>query len=132
MIRGVGTDIVRIDRFEKWKMFSYDQKRRIFSNQELLDCGNDISSLAVRFAAKEAFFKALCAALVKLGKTEHQFSFLFLCSHVEVVKEEWGVPSLKIAWTGIEERVGQLPILIAEVSLSHEKDVAMAFVVLME
>lgn len=127
---GIGTDIVRIDRFEKWKDFSYDQKRRIFSDQELSDCGNDISSLAVRFAAKEAFFKALSATLVKLGMTKHEFTFLFLCDHVEVMKQEWGVPKLEIAWTRIEEHVGKLPVLSVELSLSHEKEFAMAFVVI--
>ena len=38
MILGIGTDIVEIARFEKWKDFSYDQYRKVFSDKLVLPC----------------------------------------------------------------------------------------------
>jgi len=131
----IGTDIVAIERLKRFESFSYDQMRRIFSGEELDYCklgdSFDWEKLAARFAAKEAFFKALSAALVALGKTKHEFSFLFLCQHVSVSKITWDVPVLVVTWEAIEEKVGEkLPDLRAEVSISHEKSHAIATVLL--
>ena len=60
-IFGVGTDIVSVDRIKnslKSKNFIY----RIFNEKEILKCkkiNNSINCYAKRFAAKEAFSKAL-------------------------------------------------------------------------
>ena len=171
-ILGVGTDIIRVKRLQKWVSFSYDQLRRVFSKQELIDSshpsirqfapfdtipdgitqgergrrtlsvrpeclrskcieGCGLPSLAARFAAKEAFFKALSAALVKLDYTNKEFTLLFLCRHVSVVKSTWDVPVLKIDWTAIEEKIEKkLPVFKVELSISHEKEYAVAFVVI--
>jgi holo-[acyl-carrier protein] synthase len=130
MILGIGTDIVHIKRLQKWSDFSYDQLRRVFAKQELIDASRP-ASLAARFAAKEAFFKALSTALVKLGYTNKEFSMLFLCRHVSVVKSTWDVPVLKIDWAEIEAKIEQkLPKLKVELSISHEKEYAVAFVII--
>ncbi|MBU1007614.1 holo-ACP synthase [Candidatus Dependentiae bacterium] len=131
----IGTDIVSVERFEAWGDYSYDQMRHVFSKQELAYCKQDSSykyaSLAARFAAKEAFFKALSAMLVKLDLTEHEFTLLFLCQRVQVKKTTWDVPVLVVDWQEIEKKIQTtLPKLQVELSISHEKKYVVAFVVL--
>jgi len=132
----IGTDIVQTDRLKSWETFSYDQLRRIFSEQELIDCdyknfASAVPKLAARFAAKEAFFKAISAALVNLGMIENTFSLLFLCKHVEVSKKIWNIPVLNVNWKAIEAITGKLQEMRVELSLSHEKEYAIAFVVIL-
>ena len=72
-ILGIGTDIVKISRFEKI-LENYDIKRleKLFSKQELEYCISKklkkkiASSLALRFAAKEAFIKAIGWSIWKI------------------------------------------------------------------
>lgn len=135
MLLGIGTDIVRVSRFGSWREFSRDQLLRIFSSDELSYCKSgdsyNLSRLAARFAAKEALFKALSAALVKLKITKNEFSLLFLCKHVEVRKTTWEVPDFKINWKALEGKIEhKLPNLCINLSLSHEKEHAIAFVVI--
>lgn len=135
---GVGVDIVSVDRFESFKKYSHEQLRRIFSENELTYCKTEdacsylTECLAARFAVKEAFFKALSAALVKLGKTDREFSFLFSCKHVEVVRGTWEVPELLVDWKAFEKKIGgELTSMQVDVSLSHEKKgCAVAIVIL--
>ena len=83
MILGIGTDVVQVSRFERWRKYKKEQLLRIFSPQELNDCFVEgvlnIEKLASRFAAKEAFFKAFSQMLVRLQVTRVPFSFLFAC-----------------------------------------------------
>lgn len=147
MILGVGTDIVQVDRFNSWKKYSKDQLARVFSEQELKfgilrDAAAQPSGrtgiveynlefLASRFAAKEAFYKALSQTLVNLKLTKNTFPFLFVCKYVEVIKPVWGVPELKVDWKVFEEKIGnKLPKLSTLISLSHEKSHVVAFVVI--
>ena len=135
MILGVGTDIVQVDRFKSWQNYSKKQFLQIFSENELNDCAGgkelNLECLASRFAAKESFFKALSASLVKLNLTENEFSFMFACQNVEMIKPVWGVPQLKIDWKVFEQKVGnQLPNLQVDLSISHEKSFAISFVVI--
>ena len=62
-ILGIGTDIVNIDRLAKnFKKNSSRFKNKIFSLKEISYCNkkkNTIASFAKRFAAKEAFVKAI-------------------------------------------------------------------------
>ena len=67
-IFGIGTDIVDISRFKKIFNKNKRFKDRIFSIKELRYCEskkNKISSFAKRFAAKEAFVKALGTGISK-------------------------------------------------------------------
>ncbi|MBI5286354.1 MAG: holo-ACP synthase, partial [Deltaproteobacteria bacterium] len=63
MIHGIGIDIVHIPRFKKaLERWGDNLKRRVFTSEELDYCsakGFPEQHLAVRFAAKEAFFKAI-------------------------------------------------------------------------
>ena len=136
MILGVGIDLVEIKRMERWANFQNSSLLKIFSDQELADCTNKASilvleKLASRFAAKEAFYKALSAALVKLGKTDQTFSLLFTCQNVQIITASFDVPALQINWTGFEGKIKcTLPQIYADVSLSHEESVAAAVVIL--
>ena len=61
-IFGIGTDIVDISRIKKIFNRNNKFKKRIFSAEEIKYCetkSNKISSYSKRFAAKEAFVKAL-------------------------------------------------------------------------
>ncbi|MFA5074696.1 MAG: holo-ACP synthase [Candidatus Babeliales bacterium] len=142
MILGIGTDIIKVSRFEKWQNFSKDQLLRIFSEEELEDCKlknsennfcnqYNLESLAARFAAKEAFFKAFSSSLVKLNFTQNTFSFIFSCQHACVEKTLFGVPILKINWKKFENKIERkLPNFDIELSFSHEKDYVVAFVII--
>ena len=58
---GIGTDIVSIDRIRK-SLKNKNFLKRIFNEKEILKCKKTIKSIncfAKRFAAKEAFSKAL-------------------------------------------------------------------------
>jgi holo-[acyl-carrier protein] synthase len=60
-IYGIGTDIVSVDRIKK-SLKNKNFLNRIFNNKEILKCkkiNNSINCYAKRFAAKEAFSKAL-------------------------------------------------------------------------
>ena len=60
-IYGIGTDIVRVDRIKN-SLKNKDFINRIFNEKEILKCkkiNNSINCYAKRFAAKEAFAKAL-------------------------------------------------------------------------
>jgi holo-[acyl-carrier protein] synthase len=121
MIIGIGTDIAEIARIAK-SVENISFKERVFSKLEIAYCeakANKAESFAARFAAKEAFFKAI--------GTGWRGGMAF--NEVEVVNDELGKPTLNI--------IGETAVIIREknirtihVSLSHVKDVAMATVVL--
>jgi holo-[acyl-carrier protein] synthase len=136
MILGIGTDISEVSRFSDWENFSTEKKLKIFSRHELESFKKSSASfpqfLASRFAAKEAFYKALSISLVTLGLTKQTFSFYFARQHIEVEFGEWEIPVLKINWEAFEQKVG---VAFAnnfrvKLSISHEKTYAIAFVII--
>lgn len=131
-ILGIGTDIVQVDRFKNWANFPKEKLLRVFSEKEFEDCcEKNLERLASRFAAKEAFFKALSSSLVNLKLTKKTFSFLFSCQNVEVIQDEWQVPQLNVNWESFEEKIGaRLPKFQTHISISHEKNYSVAFVIL--
>jgi holo-[acyl-carrier protein] synthase len=121
MILGVGIDVVHVYRLKRWEkvpgLFT-----RFFHEQELaaaLPRGEGgILSLAARFAAKEAFGKALGTGL-------HGFAL----KEIAVMNDESGKPHLHLygrAQESFEHYGGQRVF----VSLSHERDNALAVVVI--
>jgi len=67
-IYGFGVDLVNIDRIKKTIKRNKGFKTRIFSKQEILDCErkkNFFSCFAKKYAAKEAFSKALGTGISK-------------------------------------------------------------------
>ena len=85
-IFGIGTDIVNVNRIKKTNNKFI---KRVFSNSEINYCEkkyNKFASYAKRFAAKEAFFKAL-----GLG-TYKDLTF----KGITVVNNKYGKPSIKL------------------------------------
>lgn len=121
MIIGLGTDIAEVPRILK-SIENIAFKEKVFSATEISYCEtktNKAENFAARFAAKEAFFKAL--------GTGWRGGMAF--NEVEVLNDELGKPSINL--------LGQTAVYVKEhnikvihVSLSHIKDVAMATVVL--
>lgn len=122
MIKGIGTDIVEIERIRKAAQ-RVSFLRRVFTEQELSayqEKGSNPQTLAGFFAAKEAFAKAV-------GTGFRGFSF----RDVEVRADRLGKPFLVLA-----EKVKQLPGISSfqtvYVSISHSNQNAVAFVILEE
>lgn len=122
-IAGIGVDLARIDRF--YRLLDLGKDRvidRIFTEGEKNYClGRREPSphLAVRFAAKEAFLKALGLGL-RRGITWHD---------IEVVRDDLGAPSLKLS--GQAARMCEDRHLCgAHLSYSHDGQYGVATVVL--
>ena len=118
MILGVGVDTVSLSRFEGKLTDTPRLKDRLFLDIETIDDGKDASlqTLAGRFAAKEALIKALSGdpAIEWHG--------------IEVGKESSGKP---VIWLHGETAKLALRAGVRKlhVSISHDGDVAIAFVV---
>jgi phosphopantetheine--protein transferase-like protein len=86
MILGIGVDSVEVHRFKHWHTFSRKKLSRIFSEQEIDYCLQQLNKsaerFAVRFAAREAFFKAFSAAFPDVS-----IPFLTLCKQVRIEKQ---------------------------------------------
>lgn len=114
MIYGVGTDLCSVVRMAEALTRTPNLKERLFhpNEHELSD-----ASLAARFAAKEALAKAL-------GDPK-----LLSWSEIEIVKDELGKPSIMLHG-GSKSNVESLGVTSIQLSLSHEQELASAFVVL--
>ena len=121
MITGIGIDIVQIKRMERW-LADARLLQRFFHPDEIAFAmaeGKSASqALAARFAAKEAFGKALGTGLANLKLAE-----------ITVMKENNGKPVLKLYGTARTalEKTGAGKV---HISLSHERENALAMVVL--
>ena len=120
MIRGLGTDIIEIARVDK-ACRRENFKAFVFTETEQAYCEsrgkNSAASYAARFAAKEAFFKALGTGI---------FTHL---TDVEVVRDENGRPEIFLH--GRAKSVAQAHgVTKISVSLSHSHDFATAVCVL--
>jgi holo-[acyl-carrier protein] synthase len=118
---GVGTDIVSVGRIKK-SLKSKSLLKRLFCHEEISKCSKLINSnncYAKRFAAKEAFSKALGTGI------SSGISF----NEIIVMNEKNGKPFIKL--TGktkkIIEKKFKKKIKIS-LSLSDEKKYAVAFV----
>lgn len=136
MVVGVGTDIVRIDRFNQMSTFSYKRLRTFFSKSELSAAQDSVrpdcyvpAKLATRFAAKEAAFKAVSSALQTL-RIQKSFSLRFLAQICSLEITPSGAPVIFFAWEVLEQKLETpLPKFTLHVSLSHEQEYALAFIV---
>ena len=121
MIIGIGTDIAEVARIAK-SIENNSFKEKVFSKAEIVYCEgkvNKAESYAARFAAKEAFFKAL--------GTGWRGGVAF--NEVEVVNDELGKPSINVIGT-TADLIQDRNIKNIHVSLSHIKEIAMATIIL--
>jgi holo-[acyl-carrier protein] synthase len=122
MILGIGTDIIEVERVKRKVEAGKGFKEMVFSPAEINYCESQTfkaENYAARFAAKEAFFKALGTGWIG------EMSF----SEVEILKDELGKPSL-ILHGKTKEFAKSKGIKETHVSISHIKTIAQAFVVL--
>ena len=124
MISGIGTDIVAIERFQRF----IDENNtallhRIFTEQKRAYCSarkiSCAASYAARFAAKEAFMKALGTGL-RDGISWHD---------IEVAHDRLGKPELILSGRAMELFLAQ-GLSGAFLSLSHDGGTAVAMVIL--
>ncbi|CAB4711787.1 MAG: holo-ACP synthase [Actinobacteria bacterium] len=112
-IRGIGIDVVDLDRFEEALGRTPGLRDRLFTENER---GLPHASLAARFAAKEALAKALG---VPPGLQWHD---------AEVQKDGSGRPFFAVSGS-VAAAVGEAKI---HLTLSHDGGIASAFVLLEE
>ncbi len=115
MILGTGIDIIEVERVKRIAEQSPRFLEKIFTSGEVEYCQkkkNKYQHLAARFAAKEAFFKAIGR---RINWTD-----------VELTNLSSGKPELKI------KNKEKFRIEKAHVSISHLKDYAVAAVILEE
>lgn len=116
MIIGLGTDIIEIERVRR-AVNKENFLDSVFTEAEQTYCNgrgkNSAASYAARFAAKEAFFKAIGTGIVTR------------LAEVEVVNDERGAPKIflhdKAATLANERGIKKI-----SVSLSHSRDFATA------
>jgi holo-[acyl-carrier-protein] synthase len=112
----IGTDIIKISRMEQ-----FIQRNEMYGKQMILapnECGTNARSIAGKFAAKEALLKALGIGFSRgIGRL----------TEIEIVKDTLGKPSM-ITYGLVNEIVNQKNITNIEVSISHDSEYAIAFV----
>ena len=122
MIYGVGVDIAKVSRFKKW-VLNEEMLERFFALGEIIKNGSELHKCehyASRFAVKEAFSKALGTGIRD-----------FKLREVFCKNEENGKPVIELSGCAknlFEKRCGKNAKV--QVSLSHEKEYALAFVVI--
>ena len=120
MVVGIGVDIVQTSRIEGALERFHDRfLHRVFTEQEQAVCSqtNDVSRLAARFAAKEAVMKALGTGRAH-GKRWIDVEIVghggpprvLLHGQARILAEDLGIDNIHL-------------------SLSHEREYAIAFVV---
>ena len=123
MIEGIGIDLVENVRIEKI-INKWGQKflQRVFSEGEINYCGRHIQAslnYGARFAAKEAFLKALGIGLGRGVKLRE----------IEVVHDDQGKPDLSLHGEA-NLQIEQRQIKRIHLSLTHTKNYATAIVIL--
>jgi len=114
----IGVDIIEIARIEKVvKRWGENFFRRIYTEAELRICRRRPSSLATRFAGKEAVMKALGTGAKGVSWRE-----------IEILAEPGGKPLVYLHGRA-QERASHLGLDRLAISLSDSKEYAIAFVV---
>jgi len=125
IIVGIGIDSVEISRFREFNHYSDKQLLRLFSPEELSYCraysSKSSERFAVRFAAKEALFKAL-----SLYTKKAPCPFFTLCKMSTLTTtSSLPFPQITLQW----EQLNISPCSIL-VTLTHTQDIATALICL--
>jgi len=115
-----GVDLIEIERFNS-AFRKYDQRflRRLFTSTELAENGENMASLAARFAAKEAVAKAFGTGIGHISWHD-----------IEVCRGASGEPILHLHGAA-EKLAAEQHLNTWSLSLSHTQEHAIAFVVAM-
>ena len=122
MTSGVGIDMIEVERVAKSINKESGFREMVFSKAEIAYCEsktNKFEHYAARFAAKEAFFKALGT-----GWTENT-----LFNEVEIINNKDGKPEVALSGS-TSETVNTMGVKKILVSLSHLKTIASAVVII--
>jgi len=113
-----GTDVIEIARIER-TLADFGERflRKVFTERERERYGSRVSELAARFAAKEATSKALGTGIRGIRWRE-----------IEILANRRGKPIL-ILHGGAADRAAALGLVSFDVSLTHSRSEAIAFVV---
>lgn len=114
----VGVDIIEIGRVEAaLERFGERFLRRVYSAVEVASCRGRVHELAARFAAKEAVMKALGTGARGVAWRE-----------IEVLPNHRGKPLVYLHGRA-RERAERIGLTGMDVSMSHSREYAVAFVV---
>jgi holo-[acyl-carrier protein] synthase len=123
MIKGIGVDVIEIVRIKQAILRQKQFKTKVFTPEEIAYCeakGNPYASYAARFAAKEAILKAFGLGLGKL-----------LWQDLCILNREAGIPTVILKGKALAyARKKNIENIM--VSLSHSKDIAIAYVMALE
>ena len=123
MIFGIGTDIVDVTRIKKMKSIDSFAKKILGDNEYLkfskLSESKKVFFIAKQFAGKEAFAKAIGTGIS--GDVNFKT--------IEILRNNDGKPMFKFA-EKTQLLIDNLGIAHSHVSLSDEKEYALAFVIL--
>ncbi len=123
MIFGIGTDIIEVERMKKHLENNDALRVKLYTDAEQKYCRKGKVTMyqcyAARFAAKEAFFKAL--------GTGYRYGMAF--HEIEVLNDELGKPYVN-PHGKVKEFLEEKKIISIHLSISHVKEMANAFVVL--
>ncbi len=114
----VGVDVIEIARIERvLQEFGDRFLRKVYTERERQRYADRVPELAARFAAKEATSKALGTGIRGIRWKE-----------MEIVSNQRGKPIL-VLHGGAAERAARLGLVAFDVSLTHSRTDAIAFVV---
>lgn len=122
MTSGVGIDIIEVERVAEKINKESGFRELVFSKKEIAYCESKKSKFehyAARFAAKEAFFKALGTGWAE----STQFN------EVEIISNKEGKPEVHLLGSTLET-INAMGIKKILVSLSHIKTIASAVVMI--
>jgi holo-[acyl-carrier protein] synthase len=125
MIKGIGTDIVEIQRIKKLVEKYGDQfLNKVFTEAEIVFCkakANPSIHFAGRWAAKEAFYKALPLTCQPLSSWK---SVQVISSGIS------GMPLIEICSSMLQHQIAKESVSHFHISISHEQAYCIAFALL--
>ncbi|MBN2057277.1 MAG: holo-ACP synthase [Candidatus Saganbacteria bacterium] len=119
-IKGIGVDIIELERIrEAVETYGEAFLKRVYTENEIAYCCRRkiyrIPELAVRFAAKEAYSKAIGRGIKGFGRPNNGINW----QDIEIINNLHGKPLLSLNGMVSDK---------AHVSLSHSRDYAIATV----
>lgn len=122
MIFGIGCDIISVARIQRSIEKNERFTEKLFSPAEIAYCearANKYQSYAARFAAKEAVMKAIGTG----------WNGVINWLDIEVVSDPLGKPGIEVH-NATQDHLAKHNVQHIHLSLSHEKEYAIAYVIL--